>query len=188
MEFDFDLCFWNWCRDKERQCIFQNKVSQVQPWHMTQVYHKITMQQIKNENHVRSFTYRFVHFTHVENMFDTWINVVTNEMWTYKWANITWSLHFYINSRVKYVFNAPYQCVKNTNYEWTNFARSPLLNCEMLNLWCYVFYYVLKLSLLMMYYNNLKWDPNFHSLVYLCVFMACSGPHKTTCVNDLLTF
>ncbi len=40
----------------------------------------------------------------------------------------------------------------------------------------------------MMYYNNLKWDPNFDSLVCLCVFMARSDPHKTTCVNDLLTF
>ncbi len=38
------------------------------------------MQRISNEDRVNSFIYRFVHFIHVENTFDTWINVLTNEI------------------------------------------------------------------------------------------------------------
>ncbi len=72
---------------------------------------------------------RFVHFTHVENAFDTWINVLRNEIWTYEWTHIAWNLHFLINPCVKYVFNAPYQCVKSTNIEWTNSM------CSIIKLW-----------------------------------------------------
>jgi hypothetical protein len=36
---------------------------------------------------------------------------------------------------VNYVYNAWYQCVKHTNYEWMNFAWFPLLSTEMLSLW-----------------------------------------------------
>ncbi len=43
---------------------------------------------------------------------------------------------FFIKPCVKCVFNAWYLCVKCTNYEWMNFAQFPLLNCEMLSLWC----------------------------------------------------
>jgi len=39
------------------------------------------------------------------------------------------------NLYVKCVFNPQYQCVKRTNYEWTNFAQFSLLRLEMLNLW-----------------------------------------------------
>jgi hypothetical protein len=44
-------------------------------------------------------------------------------------------LHLLINLCVKYVFNAQYQCVKCTNYEYIFFAQFPLLSHEMLNLW-----------------------------------------------------
>ncbi len=45
-------------------------------------------------------------------------------------------LHLFIKPCVKCVFNALYSCMKCTNYEWTNFAQFPLLNHEMLSLWC----------------------------------------------------
>jgi hypothetical protein len=54
----------------------------------------------------------------------------------YEWTNVTQILHLSINMCIKCVFNARYQCVKRTNYEWTNFAWFSLLNCEMLNWWC----------------------------------------------------
>jgi hypothetical protein len=50
--------------------------------------------------------------------------------------NITQISHLLINMFVKCVFNAQYQSVKYTNYKWTNFAQFPLLNYEMLSLWC----------------------------------------------------
>jgi hypothetical protein len=45
-------------------------------------------------------------------------------------------LHAFIKPCVKCIFIAWYLCVKCTNYEWMNFAQFPLLNCEMLSLWC----------------------------------------------------
>jgi hypothetical protein len=85
------------------------------------------------------FIRKFVHFTQiscVENMFNIQINVLMNEVWTYKWTNVTQILHLPIDLCFKYVFNARYQCVKCTNYERTNFAHS-ILSHEMLNLWCH---------------------------------------------------
>ncbi len=38
------------------------------------------MQQINKGNHARSSIHRFVYFTHIENTFDTWTNVLTNEI------------------------------------------------------------------------------------------------------------
>jgi hypothetical protein len=104
------------------------------------LHHKFNMQRINNENcvkfvHSKVCTY-YTWISCVENTFDTWIKMLTNEIGTYEWTNVTWILHRPINLCVKYVFNAKYQCVKCTNYEWTNFARFSLLNCEMLSLWC----------------------------------------------------
>jgi hypothetical protein len=62
-----------------------------------------------------------------------------DEVWTYKWTNVTWILHLFINLCVKCVFNAQYQCVELMNYEWTNFAWFPLLSREMLSLWYCIF-------------------------------------------------
>ncbi len=70
-------------------------------------------------------------------MFNSWINVLTNEIKIYGWINVTQISHLLINSCFKHVFNTyQYQCVKCTNYEWTNFAHFLLLSCEMLSLWC----------------------------------------------------
>jgi hypothetical protein len=55
---------------------------------------------------------------------------------TYEWTNVT-QISYLINLCGKYVFNAWYQCVKQKNYEWMNFAQFSLLNCVMLNLWWY---------------------------------------------------
>jgi len=57
-----------------------------------------------------------------------------NEIRTYEWMNVTLISHLLIKLCVKCAFNARYQCVKCTNYEWTNFAQFSLLNHEMLNL------------------------------------------------------
>ncbi len=93
------------------------------------------MWQINNKNHVK-----FVHsevctfytqISCIENTFDTWINVFIDEIRTYEWTNVTWISHLLINSCVKYVFNAWYQCMKHTNFAWF-----PLLSHEMLSLWC----------------------------------------------------
>jgi hypothetical protein len=59
----------------------------------------------------------------IENMFDTWINVLVDEVWTYEWTNITQILHLFINLCIKCDFNARYQCVKHMNYEWTNVTQ-----------------------------------------------------------------
>jgi hypothetical protein len=40
-----------------------------------------------------------------------------------------------INMYIKFVFNAQYQYMKRTNYEWMNFAQFSLLIYKMLNLW-----------------------------------------------------
>jgi hypothetical protein len=69
-------------------------------------------------------------------MFDTWINMLIDELQTYEWTNVTQISHLFINMCVKCVFNAWFQCVKCTNYEWMNFAQFRLLSCEMLSLWC----------------------------------------------------
>jgi len=61
---------------------------------------------------------------------------LADEGWNNKWTNVTQISHLPINFCVKYVFNAQYQCMKCTNYEWTNFAWFPLLSHEMLSLWC----------------------------------------------------
>jgi hypothetical protein len=71
----------------------------------------------------------------IENTFNTWINVLTNEIWIYEWMNVTLISHLLINLRVKCVFNARYQCVKPMNFEWINFAWFPSLSREMLSLW-----------------------------------------------------
>ncbi len=68
-------------------------------------------------------------------MFDTQINVLINDVWTYEWMNVIQILHLPISMRVKCVFNAWYQCMKCTNYKWMNFAWFLLLTHEMLNLW-----------------------------------------------------
>jgi hypothetical protein len=64
-------------------------------------------------------------------MFDIWMNVLTNKVWTYKWTNVTQISHLPINLCLKCVFSAQYQCVKHTNFAWF-----PLLSCGMLSLWC----------------------------------------------------
>jgi hypothetical protein len=63
-----------------------------------------------------------------------------------EWMNVTKILHLLINLCVKCVFNAQYQCVKCTNYEWTKFAWFSLLSCEMLSLWWHL------------YKHNMPWD------------------------------
>jgi hypothetical protein len=64
-----------------------------------------------------------------------WKHVRHIDKCVYEWQmNFTWILHLLINMCVKCVFNAQYQCVKCTNYEWMNFAWFPLLNNEMLSL------------------------------------------------------
>jgi hypothetical protein len=96
-----------------------------------------------------SYIHRFVHFMHeyyVLNIRLTRINVLMDEIQTYEWTNVTKISHPPINLCFKYVFNARYLCVKCTNYEWTNFARFPLLNCEMLNCDGHHFSYITKLE------------------------------------------
>jgi tRNA U38,U39,U40 pseudouridine synthase TruA len=85
------------------------------------------MWQIIDEN-CEKFVHSQVHIFYtwiscIENTLDTQINVLMDEIQIYDWTN------------VKYVFNAQYQCVKCTNYEYIFFARFPLLSHEMLNLW-----------------------------------------------------
>jgi hypothetical protein len=47
------------------------------------------------------FIHRFIHFTYkipcVQNTSDTQINVLMDEVWTYKWKNVTRISHFLIN-------------------------------------------------------------------------------------------
>jgi len=73
-------------------------------------HHKFSMWRINNEIVWSSFIQRFIHFYTwipcVENMVDTWINVLMNEIQTYEWMNVTQILHRPINSCVKCVFNA----------------------------------------------------------------------------------
>jgi hypothetical protein len=82
------------------------------------------------------FIHRFVHFAHIllciENTFDTWINVLMDELWTHEWIDFT--------SSYKCVFKIYNMCVQTIwIYEWTNFAQFPLLNRWMLNLsWNFV--------------------------------------------------
>jgi hypothetical protein len=66
-------------------------------------------------------------------MFNTHINVLTDDLWTYKWMNVIQILHLPINLCVKCVFNAQYQRMKCTNYEWTNFAWFSLLSHKKLS-------------------------------------------------------
>jgi hypothetical protein len=98
------------------------------------------MWRFNNENHVKlvhSWVRTFYTWIPcVENTFDTCINVLTNKVRTYEWMNVTWILHLPKNLCAKCVFNAQYECAKRTNYKWMNFAWIPLLNHEMLNLWC----------------------------------------------------
>ncbi len=69
------------------------------------------------------------HIWHMDNCVDEWsMNLLTNECHT----NFVSSN----KSCVKCAFNAQYQCMKHTNYEWTNDTRFPFLNHEMLSLWC----------------------------------------------------
>jgi hypothetical protein len=58
-----------------------------------------------------------------------------DEVWTYEWKNILRISHLSINSCVKCAFNAQYQYVKCTNYEWTNVTWFSFLNHEILSLW-----------------------------------------------------
>jgi hypothetical protein len=43
-------------------------------------------------------------------MFNTQINVLMNEGWTYEWMDITQISYFLINPCIKCVFNAWYSC------------------------------------------------------------------------------
>jgi hypothetical protein len=103
-------------------------------------HHKFSMQWINNENRAK-----FVHsnvptfytqISCIENRFDTWINMLTDEIRTYEWTNVTRISHLSINSCVKYVFNAQYQCMKHMNYEWINVTWFPFLIHDLLSLWC----------------------------------------------------
>ncbi len=94
------------------------------------------MRQINNQSCVHSHIHTFYTWIScVENMFNTWINVLMDEVRTYEWMNVTWISHLSLNSCVKCIFNAWYYCMKHINYEWTNFAWFPLLGHEMLSLW-----------------------------------------------------
>ncbi len=87
---------------------------------------------------VHPFIGSYILYTQIscnENMFDTWINVLIDQVWTYEWTNVTQISHLPINLCVKYVINAQYQCAKCTNYEWMNFVQFPSLSHEMLGLW-----------------------------------------------------
>jgi hypothetical protein len=82
------------------------------------------------------FIYKFEHFTYEYHTLKTNMsNMLTNEIWTYDWANVIQILHFSINVCVKCVFNRWYKCVKYMNYEWTNGTQFLFISCEMLNLW-----------------------------------------------------
>jgi hypothetical protein len=68
------------------------------------------------------------HVWHIDKCVDGWsMNLWMNECCT--------KFQFHVNPCVKCVFNAWYQCMKHTNYEWTNFAWFSLLHHEMLYLW-----------------------------------------------------
>jgi hypothetical protein len=109
-------------------------------WMMTLMHHKFNMWWVNNENHAKLiYSWVLTFYTKIlciENTFNTWINVSMNKVRTYEWMNVTQILHFPINPCVKCVFNAQYQCVICTNYEWTNVTWFPFLSCEMLSLLC----------------------------------------------------
>jgi hypothetical protein len=98
--------------------------------------------------------------------------VLADEVWTYEWTNITQILHLRINLWVKCVFNAQYQCMKHMNYEWMNFTRFPLLNCEMLNLWC------ISSSKEKKTFKNI--EPNSNNAPILYFYGNLQHPHKTS--------
>jgi hypothetical protein len=98
--------------------------------------------------------------------------VLADEVWTYEWTNVTRILHLCINLWVKCVFNAQYQCIKHMNYEWMNFARFPLLNCEMLNLWC------ISSSKEQKTFKNI--EPNSNNAPILYFYGNLQHPHKTS--------
>jgi hypothetical protein len=91
------------------------------------LHHKFSIWWINNENlcEIHSFIHLYIYtwMSCIENMFDTWINVLADEVWTYEWTNITQILHLSINICIKCVFNARYQCVKHMNYEWRNVTQ-----------------------------------------------------------------
>ncbi len=65
------------------------------------------------------------HVWHMDKCVDEWMNECH--------TNFTLPM----NSCVKCVFNARYQCVIRTNYEWINVTWFPFLSHEMLSLWCH---------------------------------------------------
>jgi hypothetical protein len=73
-------------------------------------HHKFNMWRITNENRakvVHSYVHRFYTWIScIENTFDTRINVLTNEVWTYEWTNVTQISHLPMNLCVKCVCNA----------------------------------------------------------------------------------
>jgi len=65
---------------------------------------------------------------HTNKCFDEWNK-------TYERTSIERLSHLPINSCVKCIFNAQYQCVKRTNYIWTNVAWFLFISHEILSLW-----------------------------------------------------
>ncbi len=79
--------------------------------------------------------------------------MLTNEVQTYEWTNVTQISHLFINPSFKRVFNAQYSCVKHTNYEWMNFAQFPLLSHKMISLWCIAFCCIINFQIFFWNHN-----------------------------------
>jgi hypothetical protein len=98
-------------------------------------HHELIMKIMKSSSIHKVCTF-YTRISWIENTFNTWINLLMDEIQTYEWMNITRILHLSINLWVEYVFNTWYQCMKHTNYERTKVTWFPFLSHEMISLWC----------------------------------------------------
>jgi hypothetical protein len=105
----FFLLLWACKHYKGRRWCEINKIK-IKDWQ--KVHHKFNMWWVNNENHVK-FVHSYVHtfctwISCIENMFDTWINVLMDEVWTFEWKNVTQIFHLPIILCVKCAFNTWY--------------------------------------------------------------------------------
>jgi hypothetical protein len=114
---------------------------------LEKLHHKFSMWRINNENRVKFIHLEvctfYTQISCIENTFDTWINVLTNEIQTYEWMSVTQISHLPINPCVKCVFNAWYQCVIlgekphfstmfSTNFQLSFIVENIVFNYKML--------------------------------------------------------
>jgi hypothetical protein len=105
----FLLLLWACKHFKGKKWCQINKIK-IKDW--IKVHHKFNMWWVNNENHVK-FVHSYVHtfctwISCIENMFDTWINVLMDDVWTFEWKNVTHIFHLPIILCVKCAFNKRY--------------------------------------------------------------------------------